>query len=42
MMADALVALGYPFGDLRKMTYSELREWLDVATERAERASNGA
>ena len=41
-MVDALVSLGYPFGDLREMTYSELTEWLDVAVERSKRNNDGA
>ena len=40
MIVDALVALGYPFGDLRKMTYTELTDWLDVAVSRGK--TNGA
>lgn len=34
MIVDALVALGYPFGEIRKMPVSEALEWLDVATKR--------
>jgi hypothetical protein len=42
-MVDALVVLGYPFGDLRKMTYTELSEWLQAATEnRSNRNNSGA
>lgn len=40
MIVDALVAFGYPFGELRKMTYTELTEWLDVAIKRG--GNNGA
>lgn len=41
-MVDALVTLGYPFGELRRMTYTELSEWLQVATERVNRNRSGA
>jgi hypothetical protein len=41
-MVDALVALGYPFSDLLKMTYSDLTDWLDVAVERSRRNNDGA
>lgn len=41
-MVDALVAFGYPFGDIRRMTCTELRLWLDVATERVQRNNDGA
>lgn len=40
MIVDALVAFGYPFSDLRKMTYTELADWLDVAVKRVR--NNGA
>ena len=37
VIVDALVVLGYPFPDLVKMTFSELKPWLEVATERVNR-----
>lgn len=40
MIVDALVGFGYPFGDLRKMTASELMQWLDVAIARVKRSHN--
>lgn len=40
MIVDALVGFGYPFGDLRRMTFTELAEWLDVAIERVTRSQN--
>jgi hypothetical protein len=42
-MVDALVALGYPFGDLRRMTYTDLSEWLEAATaNRSSQNNSGA
>lgn len=35
MIVDALVGFGYPFERLMKMTFSELRPWLEVAMERS-------
>ncbi len=37
MIVDALVGFGYPFGELRRMTFTELSEWLQVAIERVRR-----
>ena len=43
MIVDALVGFGYPFSDLRSMTFTDLAEGLDVALERVKRQnSNGA
>jgi len=41
-MVDALVSLGYPFGDLRRMTYTELSEWLQAATDNRSKQNSGA
>lgn len=40
MIVDALVGMGYPFGELRRMTFSELTPWLEVAMERVQRAAD--
>lgn len=37
MIVDALVGFGYPFADLRRMTFTELQEWLEVAIPRFKR-----
>lgn len=42
MIVDALVSFGYPFESLIRMTFSELKEWLEVAIERVERNRDGA
>lgn len=37
VIVDALVSFGYPFPSLIAMTFTELKEWLDVAVERVNR-----